>query len=235
LVVLMILLLLILLIFFVPYGVDAAYEEGAVSLRVAAGPFRVTLYPKKPPTEKQRRRAEKKQEKKEAKKAQQAKKPEESAEEQPKGKNETIKVRKKLPMDFEHLMLYLKLAAHALRRFFRSFTIDLFRLHYTAGSMDPYATAMQYGYACSAAEALPSLAGEIIHVRKKDVVIASDFTADHPAVGVRIVLTLQLYKLVHMAVAFLTEYLIWNRRLRREKASASISEREEENGRQQDQ
>ena len=235
-VVLMILLALILLIFFVPYGVDAAYEEGTAVVRIAAGPFRYTLYPKKPQTEKQKIKAQKKQQKKEAKKkAAEAKKPAEEQPEKPGAKNETIKLREKLPMDFDHLMMYLKLASHAIRRFFKSFAIDLFKLHYTVAGFDPYNTAMQYGCVCSAVEALPEFTGEIIHVRKNDVRIATDFTADKPVIAVRIVFTVQLFKLVHMAVAFLTEYLIWNRKLRRETVSAPISERKEENGRQQDQ
>ena len=235
-VVLIILLALILLIFFVPYGVDAAYEEGKATLRVAAGPFRLTLYPKKPLTEKQKIRARKKQQKKEAKKkAAEAKKPTEDQAEKRASKNETIKIRKKLPMDFDHLMMYLKLATNAVRRLFGSFTIDLFKLHYTVAGHDPYNTAMQYGYVCSAVEALPEFAGEIIHVRKNDVLIASDFITDKPEIAVRIVFTLQLFKLVHLAVAFLTEFFIWNRKLRRQSASASTSERKEENGRQQDQ
>lgn len=242
-----ILLLLIVLVFFVPYGVDAGYEGGAVWLRVAAGPFRFTLYPKKPPSEKQKARAEKKREKEKAKAEKQREKEKEkkktaepkeqktAKEKKPKGKNETIKVRKKIDMDIDHIMMYLKLASHAIRRLFKSFTIDLFRLHYTVGCMDPYTTAMQYGYACTAIETLPALTGEIIHVRKNDIEIAADFTRDTPTAAVRIVLTLQLYKIVHMGVAFLAEYLIWNRKLRAERAAAVTTEREDKNGRQQDQ
>ncbi len=235
-IILIILLALIALIFFVPYGVDAGYEDGAAWLKVAAGPFRLTLYPKKPQSEKQQAREEKKRQKKEAKKkTAESKKPEKPSEEKPKVNNETIKLRRQLPMDFDHIMMYLKLASHAIRRFFNSFTIDLFRLHYTAAGRDPYATAMQYGYACSAVETLPALTGQIIRVRKNDVAIDSDFTADSPSAAVRIVLTLQLYKIVHMAVAFLAEYISWNRKLKAESVSAVTKKREDENGRQQDQ
>ena len=65
--------------------------------------------------------------------------------------------------------------------------------------------------------------------------IDSDFTADSPSAAVRIVLTLQLYKIVHMAVAFLAEYISWNRKLKAESVSAVTKKREDENGRQQDQ
>ena len=38
------------------------------------------------------------------------------------------------------------MGAHAIRRFFRSFTVDYFKLHCTAAASDPYDTAMEYGY-----------------------------------------------------------------------------------------
>ena len=52
-IVLIILLALIVLVFFVPYGVDAAYENGQARLSVRAGPVSIRLYPKKPKTAKQ--------------------------------------------------------------------------------------------------------------------------------------------------------------------------------------
>ena len=67
-IILLILLALIGLIFFLPYGVDAGYEEGVLFLRAKAGPLRLTLYPKKPLTARQLARKQKKKEKAEAKK-----------------------------------------------------------------------------------------------------------------------------------------------------------------------
>ena len=126
------------------------------------------------------------------------------------------------------------MAARAIRRFFRSFTIDLFRLRFVAAGRDPYKTAMTYGYACSAVEALPELAAPVIRVARRDVALAADFTAEKPEIDMRVVLTVQLYKLVHMAAAFAAEYLRYRIKARRER-SAAASERTDENGRQQDQ
>ena len=56
---------LILLVFFVPYGVEASYEDGVFRLGIKAGPIYIGLFPKKPLTEKQKARKEKKQAKKE--------------------------------------------------------------------------------------------------------------------------------------------------------------------------
>lgn len=233
LVVLIILLALIGLIFFVPYGVDAAYEGGEFSLRVKAGPLRIRLLPKKPLTEKQQERARKKKEKKEAKKkAAEEKKARE--EQEPHGKSETIKVKEKKPLDLQLILALLKMGAHAIRRFFRSFSIDFFKLHAVAAGPDPYNTALEYGAACSAVEALSAQKGGVIRVGRKDIELGADFTADKPTVDVRIVLTLQLFKLVHMLFAFAAEFIVWKIKNSREAPAAAI-ERTEDNGRQQDQ
>ena len=221
---------LILLIFFVPYGVDASYKDGVFRLGVKAGPIRIGLFPKKPLTEKQKARKAKRQAKKDAKK--QAKAEKKEAEEQKEKLDETEKIKKKISIDLETAMALLKMGAHAIRRFFRSFTIDLFQLHYTAASGDPYNTAMQYAYACSAVEALPAMCGDVIRVRRRDIRLGSDFLADKPEFSGRITLTLQLFRLVHMAVAFGVEFLTWKIKHRRTR-SPEATERKEDNGREQ--
>ena len=230
---LIILLLLILLIFFVPYGIDAGYEEGVLSLRVKAGPFRITLYPKKPLTEKQKAKKRKKKEKAEAKKK--AEQEKEGKEKKPKGTDETITVREKRKLDPEFLLALLKMALHAIRRFFRSFSVDFFKLHCTVAGSDPYNVAMTYGRLCAAAEELPVLCGGVVRVHRRDVAIGCDFTETRPVIDIRFVLSLQLYKIVHLAVAFLVEYLGWKWKNHREKKAATALERKDDNGRQQDQ
>lgn len=232
--------LLILLIFFVPYGVDAGYEQGLAFLRIKAGPLHLQLWPKKPPTERQLARKRKKQAKAEAKKkAAEAKKESEnkakSADSAPQGTHETITVKEKTKWDLDMILALVKMGMHAIRRFFRSFTIDFFKLHYTLAGNDPYNVAMQYGQACAAVEELPALCGRVIRVRRSDIALSCDFVENKPAIQVRLVLTVQLFKLVHMAAAFLVEYIAWKIKSRREKKAAASMERKDDNGRQPDQ
>ena len=238
-IILLILLLLILLIFFVPYGVDAAYEEGVLTVRVKAGPLRFTLLPKKPLTEKQLARRQKKKGKAEAKKkAAEARKTGEKKKpsgKTPKGTDETITVKEKRPFDLDFILALVKMGIHAIRRFFRSFSIDYLKVHYTVAGGDPYNVAMQYGRLCAAVEELPALCGSAIRIKRRDIAIGSDFVETKPAVNARIVLSLQLYKIVHLAVAFLTEYIGWKIKNRRQKKAAASLERKDDNGRQQDQ
>ncbi len=235
-VVLIILLALILLIFFVPYGVDAAYEEEVLTVKVKAGPVRIRLLPKKPLTEKQQARRDKKQAKKAAKKKAAEEKKKKAAEEaEGKPKDETIKLGKKREITLDFLIALARMAVRAVRRFFRSFSIDFLKLHYIVAGPDPYNVAMQYGILCAAIEELCALSAGKIRLRRKDIAIGSDFTAQKQTINARVVITLQLYKLVHLAVAFGVEYLKWKWNDRREKKTAAETESEDENGRQQDQ
>ena len=229
-IVLIILLALIALVFFVPYGVDAAYENGQARLSVRAGPVNIIrLYPKKPKTEKQLEKERRKKEKKAAKAGEKKsedgkKKP--SSKEEAGAKDETIKVKKQRELDLDTILALLEMGIHAIRRFFRSFTVDYFKLHCTMAGSDPYNTAMGYGYLCSAVEGLQALSEDRITLQRRDIALNADFTADKAEIDVRIIITLQLFKIVHMAVAFGVEYILWSIRRRKEKKAAAEVERE---------
>ena len=123
-------------------------------------------------------------------------------------------------------MALLEMALHAIRRFFRSFTVDYFKLHFTAAASDPYDTAMEYGYLCSAVEGLEALSKGRITLQRRDIALDADFTGARPVIDIRIIITLQLFKIVHMAAAFGVEFLLWSIRNRREKKAAAAEERE---------
>ena len=145
--------------------------------------------------------------------------------------DETEKIPQKRELDPETILALLKMAIHAIRRLFRSFTINYFKLHCTAASRDPYTTAMEYAALCSTVEALPAMCGSVIRVKRRDIVISSDFLSDKPVFSGRIMLTIQLFRLVHLAVAFLVEYVIFTFK-RRAAKKAAASERKDEDGRQ---
>ncbi|HCI21767.1 MAG TPA: hypothetical protein DE176_04435, partial [Clostridiales bacterium] len=143
---------MILLVFFLPYGVDVGYADEVLRVGIKAGPLRIWLLPKKPLTEKQRLKAEAKKAKKEARRAAKAAKKAAAAKE--KEINDSVTVKPKPKLDFDTIVALLRMGSHAIRRFFRSFTVNFFQLHYTVACRDPYDTAIQYGMACAAAETL---------------------------------------------------------------------------------
>ncbi len=221
---------LILLVFFLPYGVDVGYADEVLRVGIKAGPIRVWLLPKKPLTEKQKQKAEAKKAKKEERRAAKAAKKAAAAKE--KEINDAVTVKPKPKLDFDTVVTLLRMGSHAIRRFFRSFTVNFFQLHYTVACRDPYDTAVQYGMACAAAEALPALARKKIRVLRRDIEIGADYTSEEPTIAVRIVLSLQLFRLVHLAVALGAEFLKWKINSRREEPAAATNERKDDNGRE---
>ena len=221
-IILAVLAILILLVFFLPYGVDVGYADEVLRVGIKAGPLRIWLLPKKPLTEKQRLKAEAKKAKKEARRAAKEKEI-----------NDSVTVKPKPKLDFDTIVALLRMGSHAIRRFFRSFTVNFFQLHYTVACRDPYDTAIQYGMACAAAETLPALAGKKIRVLRRDIEIGADYTSEEPTVSAHIVLSLQLFRLVHLAVALGVEFLKWKINSRPEdKPAAATNERKDDNGRE---
>lgn len=229
-IILAVLAVLILLVFFLPYGVDVGYADEVLRVGIKAGPIRVWLLPKKPLTEKQKQKAEAKKAKKEARRA--AKAAKKAAATKDKEINDAVTVKPKPKLDFDTIVALLRMGSHAIRRFFRSFTVNFFQLHYTVACRDPYDTAIQYGMACAAAEALPALAGKKIRVLRRDIEIGADYTSEEPVIAVHIVLSLQLFRLVHLAVALGVEFLKWKINSRREEPAAATNERKDDNGRE---
>lgn len=229
-IILAVLAVLILLVFFLPYGVDVGYADEVLRVGIKAGPIRVWLLPKKPLTEKQKQKAEAKKAKKEERRA--AKAAKKAAAAKDKEINDAVTVKPKPKLDFDTIVALLRMGSHAIRRFFRSFTVNFFQLHYTVACRDPYDTAIQYGMACAAAEALPALAGKKIRVLRRDVEIGADYTSEEPVIAVHIVLSLQLFRLVHLAVALGVEFLKWKINSRREEPAAATNERKDDNGRE---
>lgn len=223
----MILIAVFLLIFVVPYGVDASYESGVIRLGVKVGFIRIWLLPKKPKTEKKLAKEEKKKAKKAAREAKKA------ADKAEKQRNQTLKVKAKKPMDLPFVYALVKMGIRAVKRVFRSFTVDRLKLYYVVATNDPYDTAIQYSYLCAALAALPEIAGDVIHIRKPDVQVGMDFTREKPIISGRIVISLQLYKIVCVALAFAVEFIRWKNTHRQTDVMAN--ERTEENGREQDQ
>ena len=229
-IILAVLAVLILLVFFLPYGVDVGYADEVLRVGIKAGPIRVWLLPKKPLTEKQKQKAEAKKAKKEERRA--AKAAKKAAAAKDKEINDAVTVKPKPKLDFDTIVALLRMGSHAIRRFFRSFTVNFFQLHYTVACRDPYDTAIQYGMACAAAEALPALAGKKIRVLRRDIEIGADYTSDEPVIAVHIGLSLQLFRLLHLAVALGVEFLKWKINSRREEPAAATNERKDDNGRE---
>ena len=163
-------------------GVDAAYEAGALTLKVVAGPVNLTILPKKPKPEKPKKEKKKK-----------PKKPKKPKPEKPKEKQ-------KLSLSF--LVGVAKAALQAVNTFRRKLHVDVFRLVFIAGGPDPYDVAMLAGRVRAALDGLYPLARRALIIRERDVRVGADFLADKPDVSGRLKLTIRIGQVLGIGIVF---------------------------------
>ena len=127
-----IIILILILLLILPVGADAAYVDGSFTLKVKAGPLRISILPSK---------AKESGEKK-AKKQKKTKKTTSEG-----GKDEEKKAKKpKQKLSFEDIKGIIRLGLEALGRFRRSISVDELMLHLVTAGPDPYSAVMNYGY-----------------------------------------------------------------------------------------
>ena len=180
------------LIGIIPVGIDASYSDGIVSLGVRVSVLNIRLFPRQ--------------------KAVSPKKKKKTTPAKEKGQ----KKKKKKP-DFDTILNLLKLVLRAQKRFFKKLTFDLIRLHYTVGGQDPYSSALQYGYISAGLGALLPYADKALNIRERDIELQMDFGLDKPDIDARAVLTIQIWELLYVALAFGLELLSYQIKRRRKK------------------
>ena len=171
--------LLLVVINLLRVGVDAAYEDGILSLRLKAGPVQMTVLPKKPKPKKKQ-------------------KPETGAENQTRSEK-----KRKLRISFSEILELARLALEAVGAFRRKLQIDLLRLHLRVGTDDPYDTAMTYAYLRAAIGGLSPLAERTLSIRERDVQLGADFTNPGVSGRARLVLTIRIGQIAAIALVFL--------------------------------
>ena len=199
-------LLILALVLFVPIGADVGYVDKVFKLAVRIDGFALQLLPKK-------QKEEKPKEEKPKPKKEEPPKEEKPKEEKPK---------KKLSLNFtkEEIFELIKRAINGLGKFGK-LTVRKFMLHFTAGGIDPYNTAMSLGYVNWALSTLAPICARKFKITcKPDVWTDANFIEEFPSVEFEISLTLRLIQVVRMALAVgwgVVVVLIKNKlRLRRE-------------------
>lgn len=163
-------------------GVSAGYEAQALSVSARVGPLTIPVWPRPPESETKKQKKEKP-----------PKEPKEEAGAQPE--------EKKLP-DLDTMLALAKLALKAVGSFRRKLRVELFRLVFIAGADDPYNTAMQYAYVNAALGSLRPLAERALQIKKRDVQVGTDFTADKPQIEARLTLTIRIGQIVAIGAVF---------------------------------
>lgn len=173
--VLLVILVLLALLLYLSVGVDVGYTGGQVLLRLRVGALAFTLLPRKPKAKKKRTKPKK------------DKSP--SAAAQPKEK-------KKLPFTLDDILDAGELMIRSIKKL--RFRISRLKLHFISAFPDPYTTAMAYGYASAAVNAL-----RMDRVKGADIQLAADFQSEQWTADAACSVTIRIWYLMKFTVSVL--------------------------------
>jgi hypothetical protein len=168
----------VVLIGFVPLGVSARYDEKGPLLKLIAGPIRITLLPKQ------------------KKSNQPAKEKKETASN---GTSSSQKVKGGSASDFRPLV---DAVLDFLRDFGRKLRVNRLELNLVLAGDDPCDLAVNYGRAWAALGNLVPVLERFFVIKKRDMQVQCDFTAEKTVVYGRLDLSITLGRLLSLGVRY---------------------------------
>ena len=178
-IVLGIILVILLLILLIPVGADACWDGEQRYVKLKIGPIKKTLLPgsgKKKPKKQKKPAAE------------------------PSAAQTEEKPKRKLKLAPDDIMELLEIGMNILRRFNYHLSIERLWLRYTAASADPYSAVLQYGRVNALLGALAGPLHTVLRIRDEDVRTELDFEATRPKIAARLVLAIQVWEILYIAV-----------------------------------
>ena len=196
--------LILLLILTFPIGIDAAYAPERYWLKLKLGPFRVTVMPGRG-------------KKKRKKKAPSQPKPEETATPHQK--------KRRLPkLGIDDVRTLAEIVLRAIRRFRAHLSVDRLYLDWTSAAADPYAAVVQYGRVNALLGALSGPVHRTFRIRSEDVRVGLDLEATKPIIDVQLVMSLQVWEILLIAVCAGASGIRWYcKKKRKERAAVNSS------------
>ena len=199
---------IILLLCLIPLGVRAVYNSEGIKLWLLIGPLRILLFPKP------KKQSKKKETPKKEKTAKTKKKSVEAEESKEGGSLQDF-----LPL--------LGVAKRLLVSFFRKLRIRKLELKMVLAGGDPCDLAVNYGKTWAAAGNLIPMLEELFVIRKRDVDIGCDFTAEETKVYVAADITILTGRLFGLAAVYgyqaLREFIILTKKRKGEHKNESKS------------
>ena len=183
--------LLIFLVLLIPLGVSATYDDRGPLVRVIAGPVRFQIYPKK-------------------------KKEDQAAKVKKTGKTlvsagEKKEAQKKKGGRFKEFMPYVQMGLDLLNDLRRKIRVRRLELKLILAGDDPCDLAMAYGGAWAAVGNLIPLLESCFVIKKRDIDVGCDFTAEETLVTARLDMTISFGRILNLAAVYgyraLREYL----------------------------
>ena len=178
-----------------PLGASVKYDEEGPQVWIIAGPARIKVFPlkKKPPEDKTKKEKKKKPEPAPAENKETVPAPE------PKSKAKPAKDKEKGGKLTDFLPL-VKVALDFLGDFRRKLRVNYLILNLTMAGGDPCDLAVNYGRANAALAGLMTQLERLFIIKKRDVRVNCDFTADATTIVARLDLTITLGRIISLLV-----------------------------------
>ena len=176
-----------------PLGASVIYDEDGVLARLVVGPLKITLFPrprkdKKPKKNKKKSKSEKQTDKKKEASG-------EEHQEAPKQKKSGGPITDFLPL--------VKVLLQFLDGFRRKLRVNVLELKLIMAGDDPCDLAVNYGRAWAAVGNLMPQLERIFVIKKRNIEVECDFTADRTLVLARLDLTITLGRLLGLLFVLL--------------------------------
>ena len=179
-----IILLIIFGICMIPVGVDFNFEDDKLSLSLKACGKLIRIFPKK--KGKTKREKPKEENVKKEKKPDKEKKPKKQKEPKEGGGLSGLHISK------DDIFYLIKKVIYKIRRFFRSFNVDRFLLHFISAGKDPYNVARNYAYVNAALSSLAPLCERRFNCKDVDVWTDCDFDEVIPTVDLGFAIVIRI-------------------------------------------
>lgn len=170
----------IFLLAIMPLGISAVYDDAGPLLKAIVGPIRIKLYPSK---------GKKKE-----------KEPKPKTEKKKKASSPTPSAQKKKGGSFQDFLPLVQAVIEFLRTFRRKLRVKRLEMKLIMAADDPCDLAVNYGKAWAAVGNLMPQLERLFVIKKRNVEVECDFTADKTLIFVKLDLTITLGRLIVLAM-----------------------------------
>ena len=177
-----------------PLGVHVRYNDAGFLLRVIAGPVKITVFPRKKKPKKQKTKQKKQKAGKRPESTDSGDTPPQAPKPVPEPKEKGGSLTRFLPL--------VKLGLKFLGDFRRKLRVDNLFLRLILAGDDPCDLAVNYGRAWAAVGNLMPQLERLFVIKKRDIQVECDFTAEEISVIAHVDITITLGRLLTLAVVY---------------------------------
>ena len=177
-----------------PLGIRVRYNEAGFLLRVIAGPLKITVFPRKKKPKKQKAKQKKQNAEKSPESTDSGDNPPQPPKPLPEPKEKGGSLTRFLPL--------VRLGLKFLGDFRRKLRVDNLFLRLILAGDDPCDLAVNYGRVWAAASNLMPQLERLFVIKKRDIQVECDFTAEEISVIAHVDITITLGRLLTLAVVY---------------------------------